>query len=299
MKKIICLLSVFLMPWMAQAKLQIATTTMDLAALVKVVAQDRVEVFSIGKGTQDAHQIEAKPSFMIKLRDSDLVISQGLELESAWLEPLVQGSRNAKIVAKGQVLELGPQLDPLEIPKGNISRAEGDVHPGGNPHFQLDPIRLGKASQLIAEKLAQLDPSQKDFYNKNAAAFSLEMQERTKKWSERLKKTGVREVVTYHKSLAYFCSRFQIQCDTQLEPKPGIPPTTSHLLAVIGRIKSQNLKIVLIENYFDDSVSDKLKQQVPNLFTVRVPISVGGEPDIKTNAELIEKIVSMIEQGSK
>ena len=295
MKKLIVILVVLSSPLVAFAKLQVATSTPDLAAIVSEVGKGEVEVFSIAKGTQDPHQIDAKPSFMIKLRNTDLVVSHGLELESAWLVPLIQGARNSKLSEKKALLELAADLEPIEVSKGNVTRAEGDVHPGGNPHFQLDPVRLGQASLLIAKRMGDLNPSQKDFYLKNAESFNKQMGDKTKEWQDRIKKTGITEIVTYHKTFSYFCNRFQIQCNLQLEPKPGIPPTASHILAVIEQMKERKLHLVLIENLYDDSVKSKLEQSVPDVKVFRVPVYVGGEPEITTNEQLIEKIVKAVE----
>jgi zinc/manganese transport system substrate-binding protein len=292
MKNLIILFLIF--PLTAFAKLQVATTTPDLAALVREVGQNQVEVFAIAKGTQDPHQVEAKPSFMVKLRSTDLVLAQGLELESAWLDLVIKGSRNSKLTDKKAILELAAQLDPVDIPKGQVSRTQGDVHQGGNPHFQLDPIRLGQASVFIAKRMGELDPAQKDFYLKNAESFNKHMQEKTKEWQERLKKTGITEIVTYHKTFSYFCDRFQIQCSVQLEPKPGIPPTARHILSVIDQMKKRNLRLVLIENLYDDAAKPKL-EQAASAKVVKVPVYVEGEPEITTNEQLIERIVKTIE----
>lgn len=280
----------------AFANLNIATTTPDLEAVVKSVGGDKVQVFSIAKGTQDPHQVEAKPSFMVKLRDADLIISQGLQLEAAWLEPLIRGARNPKIIASATgYLELGEQLDPIEVAKGNVSRAEGDVHPEGNPHFQLDPVRLGKSAVIIAQKLSDLDSSNGSFYKSNAEKFQKRMEEKNKEWKSRIEKTGIKEVVTYHKTFSYFLDRFGIKSSLQLEPKPGIPPTASHLIEVIDQMKRRNIKLVLIENFFDASMRDKLKTEVPGVKIAMVPVYVGGEPNIKTNEELIENLVRVFE----
>jgi len=295
MKKVVFF--ILALPFLAQAKLQVATTTTDLAALVREVGKDQVEVFAIAKGTQDPHQIEAKPSFMVKLRSAEVIFAQGLELESAWLGPLVQGARNPKLLAKNGIYELAADLEPIEIAKGSVSRAEGDVHPGGNPHFQLDPIRLGKAAILIAGRLGELDASQKEFFLKNAEQFQKQLTEKTKEWQSRLKKNGITEVVTYHKTFSYFCDRFEIHCEVQLEPKPGIPPTASHLLSVIEQMKKRNLHLVLIENLYEDSVGPKLKQSIPKARVQRVPVSVEGEPGIGTNLQLIEKLVKTFEEN--
>lgn len=281
-------------PQWAFAKLQVAASTPDLAALVKEVGKNEVEVFAIAKGTQDPHQIEAKPSFMVKLRNTELVVLHGLELESAWITPLIQGSRNSKLLEKNSVLELASELKPLDIPKAPLTRADGDVHPGGNPHFQLDPIRLGQAAVLIAKRMGDLHSAQKEFYLKNAEAFNKQMVEKNQEWLARLKKTALTEIVTYHKTFTYFCERFEIRCTLQLEPKPGIPPTAGHILSVIDQMKNRNLRLVLIENLYDDSAKSKLEQAVAAR-VVKAPVYVGGEPEITTNEQLIERIVKIIE----
>ncbi len=297
MKKIIIIFCC--LPTFCFAKIQVATTTTDLAAIVREVGLDKVEVFSIAKGTQDPHDIPAKPSFMVKLRSTDLVIAQGAELESAWINPLIQGSRNPKLMAKDGFYELAAELDPIEVPKGNISRADGDIHPGGNPHFQLDPMRLGKAAILIADRLSSISPGDKDFFLKNAQKFQTLMNDKLKNWKDRIKKTGITEAVTYHKTFSYFCDRFEIKCDVQLEPKPGIPPTPSHTLSVVNQMKKRNIKLVLIENLYEDSVGPKLKQEVPNILIDVVPVAVEGEPGISTNEKLIERLVMAFEKGKK
>ena len=284
----------------AQAHLKVVTTTTDLGALAQAVGKENIEVFSVAKGTQDPHQIEAKPSFMVKMRDADLVICTGLELETAWIVPLINGARNPKIKeGSSGFMELGDQLHPIEIPKGNVSRAEGDVHPGGNPHFQLDPLRLGEAALLIADRLGQLDSAHAALYKKNATELQKHLSDKTAEWKKRIEKTGIKEVVTYHKTMSYFFDRFGIMSTIQLEPRPGIPPTASHLLTVIEEMKKRKIKLVLVENYYSDEAGDKLKQEIPDLKVVNVPVSVEAQPDLKTNEQLIEKVVKTFEDASK
>lgn len=297
-KKLFLLLSI--MSLGAEAKLKVITTTSDLTYLVKVIGMDKVVVSSIAKGTQDPHQIEAKPSFMVKMRDSNLVIAQGLELESAWIIPLIQGSRNSDIApgTKG-FLELGDKLKPIEIPNLNATRADGDVHPGGNPHFQVDPIRMGEAAIIIAKKMGDLDSINAELYQSNANSFKSRMEKKTIEWKARLAKTGVKEIVTYHKSLIYFLDRFNIRGIAQLEPRPGIPPTASHLLEVIKEMKERNVRLVLIENFFDASASSKIKENVPNAVISLVPVAVDGAKGISTTEDLIENLVKTFEQAGK
>lgn len=295
-KQIIISFIAFLFSFKTFAITKVITTTTDLEAIVKAVGGNEVEVQSIAKGTQDAHTIEAKPSFMVKMRDADLVVSQGLELEDAWLNPLLTGARNLKIHKNEKgFLELGDKLNPLEVMHGEVSRAEGDVHPSGNPHFQLEPSRLAKSAIIIADKLSELDPKNTTLFQTNAKNFEKKMLEKLASWKSRMAATKITEFVSFHKNFSYFCNAFNLKCSLQLEPKPGIPPTASHLISVIDEMKARNIKLVLIENYFDDSISGKITQAVPNVKVIRVPISVSGEPQIKDNFDLIENLVKAFE----
>ena len=282
------------------AKLNVITTTPDLDALVKSVGGDQVESSSIAKGSQDVHHIEAKPSFMVKMRGADLVVAQGLELEDAWLTPLIQGARNSKLAAgQSGFLELGSQLTPIEVRGGNVSRAEGDVHPQGNPHFQLDPVRMGQGAVLIAERLGQLDPAHKDEFAAKAKTLQTRLDDKTKEWAARIKKTGITEVVTYHKTFSYFFDRFGLKNDLQLEPRPGIPPTAAHLMDVFAQMKKKNLKLVWIENYYEDTVKNKIAKEVPSAKVVTVPVAVGGEPAVTDNEKLFERLVKSVEDAAQ
>lgn len=278
--------------------LRIVTCTQDLAALAEKVSAGRNEIISLGKGLQDPHQIEAKPSFLVTLRAADLVVSQGLELESAWINPLIEGSRNPKIArASKGYFELGPLLDPLEIPEGPLSRSEGDIHAHGNPHYQLDPIRMGTAAILLAEKLADLDPLGKQVYVQNAKSYQALLKNKSQEWKQRLEKAGVKEVVTYHKTFAYFLDRYGIKNKMFIEPKPGIPPSTKHLQTLIAQMKHEKVKLVLIENYFSDESIKKIKSEYPETQGFLVPVSVGGSSNIGSTEELIENLVKIIEHS--
>lgn len=291
------LIPLYLLVALPAHALKVITTTPSLSVMVEAIGQGQgVQTESLAKGSQDPHSIEAKPSFMVKLRTTDLVIAQGLELESAWIEPLVHGARNPRIQpgTKG-FLELGAKLEPIEIPRADVTRAEGDVHPGGNPHFQMDPVRMGRAALIIAERMGELDGAHKDAFLVQAKKLQAQLDAKTTEWRARILKTGIKEVVTYHKTLSYFLDRFGIKSTLQLEPKPGIPPSASHLMAVIQDIKARKIPLVLIENYFDDSASAKLKQEVPGLRVVRVPVEVGGDVGIASTEQLIERIVQVFE----
>jgi zinc/manganese transport system substrate-binding protein len=296
MKMIGSLALVFLSLSAAEAKLNVITTIPDLRVIAHEVGGDLIHVESLGKGTQDPHHIEAKPSFMLKVNHADLVIAEGMELEIGWLPSIIAGARNPK-VNRGErgYLEVGPKVDPLEVPTGKISRSDGDVHPEGNPHVTLDPIRAGEIGKLIAQRLGELDPANGKKYEENAKAFQAHLIEKTREWQSRIAKSGVTKIVTYHKTLTYFLDRFKIANPAILEPKPGIPPTSGHTIDVIHIIQEQKIPLVLVENYFDATVTNKIKQEVPGLRAVSIPVSVDGATGINTLDDLYEAIVKAIE----
>ncbi|MDZ4660265.1 MAG: metal ABC transporter substrate-binding protein [Pseudomonadota bacterium] len=279
----------------ALAELNVVTTTTDLRAITNEVGQKFINVNSIAKGTQDPHFIEAKPSYMTKVSKADLLIAIGLDLEVGWLPSLIRGARNPKI-NQGQkgYLEVGTFVKPLEIPIGRISRADGDVHPFGNPHVTLDPIRTGEIALKIAERLGELDSANTAEYQKNALALQLRMQKKTKEWQQRIQAAGIKKAVTYHRTLTYFLDRFQIENPVILEPKPGIPPTSAHILKVIDTIKKDQISLILVENYFAPTVTEKIKQTIPSIRSATVPVAVDGAEGIATIDDLYENLVKGI-----
>ncbi len=290
------ILLLFFISLTAQAKLAVVTTTTDLKALVSEVGGEWITVDAIAKGTQDPHFIEAKPSYMTKTSHADLVVSIGLDLEVGWLPSILRGARNPKINPgeKGN-LEVGPLLDPLEVAQGKISRSKGDVHPFGNPHVNLDPIRMGKAAVFIAERLGQLDPVHMTSFLEKAKALQRRFESKTKIWQTRIDKTKIKKIVTYHKTLTYFFDRFHLENPAILEPKPGIPPTSGHILEVIQVIKDQKIRLVMVENFFDSTVTHRLKEEVPFVRTADIPVDVDGEAQINNLDDLYEKLVQTLE----
>jgi zinc/manganese transport system substrate-binding protein len=280
----------------ASAKVNVITTLTDLRAITSEVGKDLVNVESIAKGTQDPHYIEAKPSFMVKVGRADLVVSIGLDLEIGWLPSIIQGARNPK-VARGQkgYLEVGPSVEPLEVHKGDVSRSEGDVHPFGNPHVTLDPIRAGEIAGVIAARLGEIDGEHAAQYAQNAKAFQDRMKQKTQAWTGRIHGSGVKAAVTYHKTLTYFLDRFKIANPAILEPKPGIPPTSGHTIEVIETIRRDKIPLILVENYFDPTVTTKIKQDVPSVRVSVVPVGVDGAPGMSTLDDVYENLVRQFE----
>ncbi len=283
----------------AEAKLNVVATTSDIGALLEKIAGDQASVEVIAKGTQDPHFIEPKPSYMVKVAKADLLVSNGLSLEEGWLPNLIQGGRNPKVKpgTKGY-LELGQHAEPLDIPQGAVSRAAGDVHPDGNPHFTLDPIRMGALANVVAERLAELDPSNRAQFVGRAKTLQKELETKTKEWQERIAKTGVKQVVAYHNDLRYFLERFGLRAAAFLEPKPGIPPTAQHLLDTVSLIKRDKISVILVENFFDTKIAERLASDVPSVKVRVVGIAVGSKVELKSTADVIEQLVAAIEGKS-
>lgn len=284
----------------AQAKLNVVATTTDIGAIVKAVGGDDISLSVIAKGSQDPHYIEAKPSYMVKLRDADLLVSNGLSLEIGWLPSLIRGARNPKVnPGSPGNLELGSFIDPIEKPTQTLTRAMGDVHPDGNPHFTLDPVRDGDLAQHVAEKLGQMDNAHKDAFAKRAAAYKDNLDKKVKDWQARLDKTGIKEVVTYHPSLDYFADRFHIKIPINLEAKPGVPPTTAHILEVIDTVKKDKIKLILVDNFFDTHIADRVVQDAPTAHVASIGNAVDSAPGLNTTEDVIEQFVKAFEKAAK
>jgi zinc/manganese transport system substrate-binding protein len=280
----------------AQARIKVVTTTTDIAALVRLVGGDDLSVTSITKGSQDPHFVEAKPSYMILLRDADLLISNGLSLEIGWLPSLIKGSRNNKIwTGQKAHLDLGQFVDAIDKTGEAVTRAMGDVHPEGNPHFLLDPMIRSDLAFKIADRLAELDSTNKKNYVSRAKKYQEDTAKKIEIWQARVKKTGVKKVITYHSSLNYFLKRFNLTSPLYLEAKPGIPPTTQHILKVIKTIKSDHIKHLLIDNYFDTQIANKISQETPGTKIVSVGIAVLSEPHLIQLDDVTENLIQKLE----
>jgi zinc/manganese transport system substrate-binding protein len=294
--RILLLVAFFGVSAAAEAKLNVITSTTDLRALVEEVGAAEVSVESFAKGTQDPHFIEAKPSFMVKASRADLVVVNGLELEVGWIPSILRGARNPKVLpGSSGYLELASFVSTLEKSETKLSRSQGDVHPEGNPHVTLDPIRMGEMSVVLAKRLGDLDPAHAEDYARRASLFVERMRSKSVEWQKRILSSGVKEVVTYHKMLTYFLDRFGVANSVFLEPKPGIPPTASHLIAVQSKVQERKIPLVLVENYFDLRSTRRLKEAVPGLRVAPVAVSVGGSPSIKTLDDLYESLVVAFE----
>jgi len=289
------LLLALLSPSLAEAKkLNVVTATTDMAALTQEVGGDKVNVESLAKGYQDPHFVEAKPSFLLKLRQADLLISVGLQLEIGWLPPLITQSGNSKIqVGAAGYLDASQFAEILEIPQGTVTRAEGDVHPLGNPHYWLDPDNGRRIAKGIAAKLADMDPADADYFQQRFQDFDKRLTAAEQKWDAEMKPYRGRKVVTYHRSFPNFAKHFGLNVIGYVEPRPGIPPTPSHTLELIQLMKRENCKVVLVEPYFDLKTPQSIGRETGAQVVVYLP-SVGGEKQVTNYFELFDYDIALL-----
>jgi ABC-type Zn uptake system ZnuABC Zn-binding protein ZnuA len=274
------------------AQPRVVTTTSDLASLASAIGGSRIAVSSISKGYQDPHFVESKPSYLLELRRADLLIAVGLELEVGWLPPLLQQARNPKILSPTGYLDASASSDILEKPKEQVTRAMGDVHPFGNPHYWLDPENGRAIARAIAARLSELDASGKPVYEKNLADFESKLSEKEKEWSAKMGPYAGTEVVTYHNSWPNFLKNFRLRAAGYIEPKPGIPPTPSHTLEVINLMNGRKVPLILVEPYFDTKTPNFIASKTGATLLIFYP-SVGGIPEIKDYFSLFDHDIDL------
>jgi len=287
------------LPARAQGKLNVMTAVEDLAAIAREVGGDRVTVESIARGYQDPHFVEAKPSFILKLQKADLLIVVGRELEIGWLPPLILQSRNAKIQpGAAGYLDASEHAKILELPQGQITRAMGDVHPLGNPHYWMDPENGKIIAQEIAAKLSELRPADKAYFNQRLTDFTTKLDAAEKRWVAMMAPYKGIKVVTYHRSFPNFADRFGLDIIGYVEPRPGIPPTPQHTLDLINEMKRQNVKVVLVEPYFDLKTPNAIGRETGAEVLV-LPPSVGGVKEITDYISLFDYDLNLLVNAIK
>jgi len=295
LKNLALMLSLLASPSLLLAgKLRIVTTTQDLASIAEEIGRDNVEVISMAKGYQDPHFVDAKPSFLLKLGKADLLMIVGLELEVGWLPPLLTNGRNSRILpGQAGFLDASAGCDILQKPSGPIDRSMGDIHPEGNPHYWLDPENGRIIARYICAKLAELDPAHQKDYRDNLERFEARLSEKEKEWRFLAESFNGVKVITYHNSFPNFAKAFGVQIVNHVEPKPGIPPSPSHVQELIEQIRSEKIPLLLIEPYFDAKLPMKIAEETGAKLLI-FPPSVGGDPHVKTYFDLFDYDLKLI-----
>ena len=334
--RILCTILAILVSATAKAEtLRIVTTTTDMKSIAQAIGGEKVSVSSIATGYENPHYVQAKPSFMMIARKADLWIRVGLELEIGYEELIIDGSRNSAIrIGKPGHLDASEKVLRLEVPKTRVTRELGDVHHQGNPHYWLDPLNARIVAGSITKRLAKLSPENTKVFEKNLAAFRKALDERMfgaalvkkigggKLWAMELKGTlgeyisarkltadlggwlarmrplkGAR-IITHHRSWSYFINRFGLAVAGELEPKPGVPPSGSHLLKVMKLAKAQSVGVILLEPAYSRKAADLVARKT-GANVVVCAISVGGQKEAADYLTLIDLIVDRISKAAK
>jgi ABC-type Zn uptake system ZnuABC Zn-binding protein ZnuA len=280
----------------AADKIRVVTTIPDLKALTEEVGGKLVDVESLARGTQNAHELEVRPSLMLKLRRADILIENGLELDS-WAEVAVQGANNSKIVrgAPGRV-DVSRGIPVLDVPGTRVDRSMGDVHPLGNPHYSLDPGMAPIITQNIVDGLARFAPEHRATFEKNRQAFLARLDEAMTRWTKALEPLKGAKVVVYHPQWIYILHRFGLNQAAALEDRPGIPASPAHLTRVIRQMKEERIKVIIVEPWNDLKLATRVADEAGAKAVVLASM-VGGVKGADSYIAAIDHNVNALAQA--
>jgi zinc/manganese transport system substrate-binding protein len=281
----------------SQERLRVVTTVPDLADIASQVGGERVEAESIAVGVQDPHYVDPKPSFVVKLNRADVFMQVGLDLEIGWVPPLLNQSRNSRVQRGGEgFIDASEGIEILERPQGPVSRAEGDIHIYGNPHYWLDPLNGKIIAARAADTFARLRPQWAGEFQARRDEFFHRIDRSLEDWLSRLRPYAGRTAAAYHNSWPYFSRRFGVRIAGFIEPKPGIPPSPRDLARVIEIVRNERIQVILHTVYYDDKpsrfVAGKTGARLLTLAT-----SVGGAPGVDDYFDLFDHNVSLLVQA--
>jgi zinc/manganese transport system substrate-binding protein len=245
----------------AADKVRVVTTIPDLKSLTEAVGGNLVEVDSLTRGTQNFHEAEVRPSMMLKLRRADIMIENGADLDT-WADVAVLGANNPNVVrgAPGRI-DVSRGIPLLEVPTTRVDRSMGDVHPGGNPHFSLDPGLAPTITQTILEGLTRVAPQHRAVFERNRQDFLTRLAGEMARWTKTLEPVKGAKVVVFHPDFIYFLTRFGLVQAGTLEDRPGIPPSPQHLVRLIRDMKDQKVKVILVEPWNDVKLANRVAEE--------------------------------------
>ncbi|HEX9310676.1 MAG TPA: metal ABC transporter substrate-binding protein [Gemmatimonadaceae bacterium] len=278
------------------AQLRVVATTPDLASVAREIGGDRVNVVALAKPTEDPHFVDAKPSFIVTLNRADALIEGGAELELGWLPPLLENARNGKINsgAPGRIVA-SEGIRLLEIPT-SFDRSKGDIHSLGNPHFMVDPVSAKIVARNIASHFGQIDPKNAATYNANLARFNTRIDTKLAEWQRQLAPYRGAKIVTYHRDFIYLAQRFGLTIVDELEPKPGIAPSPSHLAQVIGEMKRANAKVILVQPFQNRKTAETVARQT-GASVLDTPQQPGALRNTTTYFDMVDNLVRSLATG--
>ncbi len=295
MKRILILfvISAGLVPRCASAEepLRVVTTIETLADLARRVGGEKVSVESLSHGYQDPHYVEAKPSLTIALHRADVLIRVGLDLEIGWLPILVTEARNDRIqLGQPGDIDASTFIEVLDIPTTQVTRAMGDIHPKGNPHYWIPPVNAVRIAKGIAERLKQLRPADGDYFQSQFEKFLADLKGKAPQWEAKAKPLAGMKTVTYHKSWTYVSKWLKLDEVGYVEIKPGIPPSPDHLLRLVALMKAEKVSALLMEDYYNKGMAQEVASQT-GAKLVPMPSDIGARPEIKTYFDLVDAVL--------
>lgn len=286
-------------PTGAAPKLKVVTSTTDLDNIAHAVGGDRITAVHISEGYQDPHFVEAKPSFILQLKNADVFAFVGLDLEVGWMSLLVDGSRNPKIRRGGTgYLDVSQAVPVIDVARGNVDRSQGDVHPLGNPHYWLDPENGKRIATLFQQKFSELDPAGAATYAANEKVFEARLDAAERTWAPMVAQIKGQPIVAWHTSWRYFAEYTGANIVGFMEPKPGVPPSPSHLAGLIQTMKRTGAKVIVMEPFYDRKVSEFVASKTGAKVLI-LPPSVGGVKGITDYIQLIEYDIKQLANALK
>jgi zinc/manganese transport system substrate-binding protein len=293
-----CALLLGALPAFAAGKLQIVTTTTDLAAIAREIGGERVDVLAIAAGFQDPHFVDAKPSYLLKLQKADLFVEVGLELEVGWAPQLLENSRNARVQPGGAgFVDASEGVERLNVPNA-ADRSAGDIHPYGNPHYWLDPANGHRIAANIERGLERIDSANAPAYRAALAAFDQRLDAALTKWAAEGAALKNLPVVAYHDSWPYFARRFGLKITGFVEPKPGIPPSGRYVAELAETMKRDGVRVILMSTFYDQKTANLLAK-LSGATVVTLANSVEGLPEAKDYPALFDVNVARLAAAAK
>jgi zinc/manganese transport system substrate-binding protein len=282
----------------AGAALNIFACEPEWAALARELAAEKASVYSATTALQDPHRVEARPSLIARVRSADLLVCTGAELEIGWLPLLLTQSGNSKIqLGAPGYFEASQFLEKIEIPSV-LDRSQGDVHASGNPHVHLDPRNIAKVADALAQRFVDLDPANAETYRKRASSFRERWTAATARWEREAAPLKGVPVVVYHKDMSYFLSWAGMREAGSLEPKPGLPPTPSHLAELVEKMKREPAKAVVYSAYSSPKAAEFLSER-SKIPSVMLPFTVGGTDKAKDLFGLFDDMIARLRTAVK
>lgn len=291
MKKLIIILLLALFSLIIQAReLNVITTYPYISSIAEYIGKDYIKVSSLANGKWNPHTIVPKPSFIGKLRNADLLIINGAQLEIGWLPQLIKQANNPKIQFESKgFLDLSQHVRMIDIPK-SVSRAKGDVHPEGNPHFYLCYQNIELIANAILKKLSELSPENKFTFERNHNQFIQNWNKKISSWQSKLEKLKDAKVIEYHKIFDYFLKSWNINIVATIEPLPGIPPTSRHIEELEKLFLQENIKFILQDVYNPDDAAKYLSKKF-NIPLLILPHDVDAVIEAKDIFSLYDEII--------